>query len=120
MLDIPKIFTAFAEWCTCIIFIAFTVKRITGIKLAAVAALWFAVFAVWQFGTSYFPLLLWPLGIAVAAAFMVLFIFCCGKIRFIEAVYLGASAFIVAEFIASVEWQCFYYIKFNHKSCSIN
>ena len=111
MLDIPKIFTAFAEWCTCIIFIAFTVKRITGIKLAAVAALWFAVFAVWQFGTSYFPLLLWPLGIAVAAAFMVLFIFCCGKIRFIEAVYLGASAFIVAEFIASVEWQCFYYLK---------
>lgn len=109
MLDIPRLFTAVAEWGVCVIYISFSKKRASGVALLPVFALAFGLICGWQYAAYYFPLFLWPLGMTVAVVLMVLFMYCCCQYSVIESVSWGLNAFIIAEFIASVEWQLYYY-----------
>jgi len=109
MLEIPRLFTAVAEWGACVMYISFLKKKFKPLWLIPLLFLWLGIFCGWQTAAGYFPIYLWALGMLGAVVLMVFCFFCCCKTNLKMAIYWGVSAFIVAEFIASFEWQLYYY-----------
>lgn len=105
--DIPRYFTALAEWLACMIMILTLRQRCEGWKLfvAAGAALVFQV--VFLVLTGGCPEIFWLLCMIVAFLAMVILLFLCCKVTWRGAVYMGMLAFLFAEFMASIEWQLF-------------
>lgn len=107
--DIPKLYTALAEWLGCLVYILPMRKRLRGFKLAAAVAAGLAV----QCGINLLAGLVHPL---FWMGWMLLAFFCmfaimlaCLKINVKDALFYTVRAFIAAEFAASFEWQIFCY-----------
>ncbi len=105
--DIPKLYTALAEWLACLIYILSLKKRISGLRLAAIMGVGLFV----QCGVNYIAGVMHPflwLGwmlMAFVAMFALIF-FCCNlSIR--DVGFFAIRAFIIAEFAASFEWQIY-------------
>ena len=109
MPDIPRLFTAVSEWAACLIYIFFLKKKIKGIKLYSVIALFLAVFCIFQILAGAMPIYLWVVGMAMAVVLMYLFIYICCDISPISAGCWCAQAFVIAEFVAALEWQLYSY-----------
>lgn len=109
--DIPRVYTALAEWLACILCIMQTKRRISGIKLVGVSVgvLLFqgAFLALTKGQTS----LVWIICMATAVLVMYGFIWGCCDMSARDAGYFCVMAFATAEFAASCEWQidCFFY-----------
>lgn len=108
--DIPRLYTALAEWLACVVFISILKKKITGWQLTALLGFTLILQSVFLLVTKNLPLGLWvpTMLIAVMLMFLVIYISC--DIPLIEAGYYSVKAFVVAEFIASLQWQVHYYI----------
>lgn len=103
--DIPRIYTALAEWSVCTVFVFMIEKRFSKMStfFISIAALICQIIVLEA--TIAFSLLFWIPGMLLAVGCMYLFIFCCCKTTKIQALYCCATAFVVAEFGASLEWQ---------------
>ena len=110
MPDIPRIYTAIAEWLACMIFILPFKKRfkpaLTGVIMAVMLALQSGFMVV----TEDVRLFLWIPCMIAAVILMFFFIFICSSMEVADAAYFVLIAFVVAEFMASLEWQivCFF------------
>lgn len=109
--DIPRAFTALAEWLSCMVCILSMKRRLSGWRLAAVCGAVLAVQTGFLMLTGEAGGAAWFFCMAAAIAMMYFFIRLCCDIGAREAGYYCAHAFVMAEFIASVEWQldCFFY-----------
>lgn len=107
--DIPRLYTAAAEWLSCLVFIAMLSPRGSKKKLAATAVCFLAAQAVFLEATGDVPMELWVPCMAAAFGLMLAFLFSCCEISLQEAVYFCGLAFVTAELMASLEWQmhCF-------------
>jgi len=110
--DIPRIYTAIAQWGACMIFIFLLPKRFPAIRLAVIGVVALALqclFLVFTGGVGIFYL--WIIFMAIAVLLMISLIFCCCKIGWWEAFYSALQAFVLAEFATSLSWQiyCFYF-----------
>lgn len=112
--DIPKIYTALAEWLSCMVYLAiirkgkhFSKKEwlVSGITLILLAMIQVAIGAA--------PLVFWIPGMTVAVTVMYGFFILCGKSNRITAGYWLVRAFVLAEMMASLEWQISYFITEN-------
>lgn len=113
LLNIPRVYTAIAEWAACLIYIINTKRRIHGILFVFVAIAVLAAQILIQHIAGTLPLSFWILGMAVAVFMMFIFILICCDISPVSAGYWCARAFVLAEFVASFEWQIFYYLATN-------
>ncbi len=108
--DIPRFYTALAEWLACLVYIIPLRKRVTGISLLAVVA--GAGFL--QFGIHYLAGLVHPffwLGwMFFAVAVMFGFIWTACSLSAKDVGFYTIRAFIIAEFAASFEWQIHYFV----------
>ena len=113
MPDIPRIYTAIAEWAACLVFIMMLRPRYERKLLAWITIGFLAVQIMFLELTANIVLWLWLPCMAVAFGIMVLEIFSCCKLSVWEACYYGIFAFVIAEGTASLEWQiwCFFYAK---------
>ncbi|MDD3361212.1 MAG: ATP-binding protein [Hespellia sp.] len=110
--DIPRLYTAIAEWSACLITIIMFRKRLQGIRLYLTAAVMLVVQVTFMNLTkSLNSNVMWILCMVGAVALMFAFIFMCCKIKVVDAIYCCARDFILAEFMASFEWQiyCFFW-----------
>ncbi|MDD3403577.1 MAG: ATP-binding protein [Hespellia sp.] len=110
--DIPRIYTALAEWSACLITIIMFRKRLQGVKLYLTAAVMLVVqVAFMDLTKALNSNVMWILCMAGAVALMFTFIFICCKVKVVDAIYCCARDFILAEFMASFEWQiyCFFW-----------
>lgn len=109
--DIPRIYTALAEWSACLIFIVLLGKRFSKWKTAGVSAAALVIQSVFMVVTDEVLLIFWLPCMVLAVLFMMLFLYSCCNISRIEAAYYGLLAFVTAEFAASLEWQisCFFW-----------
>ena len=112
--DIPRIYTALAEWMACILCIMEVKRRVKGWKFVGISAgalLWQAIFL--QI-TANLKGIFWILCMVLAVGFMYLFIIACCEIDVKDAGYYCVRAFVIAEFAASLEWQidCFGVVMF--------
>lgn len=107
--DIPRLYTALAEWLACMVYIIPLPKRFHGWRLVAVSGALFGVIVGFMVLTGDLPLELWLPCMAGAVGLMFLLIWLCGKISLRDAAFYCVQAFVLAEFVASLEWQlhCF-------------
>lgn len=108
--NIPRLFTALAEWCACIVCICrYDRHRIHGIRLLVVSALALLVQGAFLNITGAWPLVWWVPCMLAAIALMLGLIWLCCDMRPTTAVYCTLRAFLLAELTASLEWQLYYY-----------
>ena len=106
--DIPKLYTALAEWLSCAVMIMAEPKRRSSARIAGVLALTLPLLGLihWLIG-EILPIGFWLPGMALAMALMYAAIFACCRLSPANAGLDWALAFIAAEFIASLEWQLY-------------
>lgn len=104
LLDIPRLYTAIAEWAACMVFLLNMRKRFQGRYFCAFAlgGLIFQVFFL--MATADVNIVFWIPCMIIAAALMICFIYLGSIGTWKDAVYTGLHAFVFAEFAASFEW----------------
>ena len=117
--DIPRLYTAIAEWAACLIYILLVKKRYQGKPLVGIVSLGFFVLCAIQITAGIMPLAMWVPGMITAVCGMFGFIFLCCDSSARDAGYLCARAFILAEFAASLNWQLYCYF-FTVQNSQIN
>lgn len=108
--DIPKIYTALAEWLACVVFITLVMRKPPHMRGIVILAGSLVVLAVVQIGIGMVPVVLWLPGMAVALGIMYATIRLCCDFSAVGCLYWLIRAFVLAEFAASLEWQLYYYL----------
>ena len=109
MPDIPRLYTALAEWMACMIFILPLKKRFSPVVTGCFVAGTFGIQSVFLISTGGVRLIFWIPCMIFAVFLMVAFVFGCCEIRLTDAAYFGMIAFVAAEFMASAGWQILCY-----------
>lgn len=107
--EIPRLYTAIAEWAACTIYILMLKKRFRGSSLGTVILLALFMQCSVQEVAGTLPMALWIFGMVIAIFMMLFYIHFCCEISWVNAGYYCVMAFILAEFAASLEWQLYYY-----------
>ena len=103
--DIPRLYTALAEWLSCGMFVLLLGPKIKKSNLIIFSAIYLAALSFFLEVTANITFILWALCIPVAFMAMAGFIWLCNKISFYESIFYAVMAFSIAECIASLEWQ---------------
>ncbi len=108
--DIPRYITGLAEWLACLIYILLLPKRFNLAATVTLTSLGLVTVAGWQLIAGTLPLSLWVLGMIIAFSCMAGLIGLVTKLAIHDVFYIAARAFVLAELVASLEWQihCFY------------
>ncbi len=109
--DIPRIYTAVAEWLACLICILEVKRRVQGWKLAGISMGVLIIQAGFLQMTAGAEGIWWMICMAGAIAIMYAFLAICCDISLKDTGYYCVRAFVTAECVASLEWQldCFGY-----------
>lgn len=107
--DIPKLYTALAEWLGCLVYILLMRKRFKGFRLAALLAAGLALQCVINMIAGSMHPTFWLGWMLLAFAGMYALIYLCLKTDTRGALFYTVRAFIAAEFAASFEWQIYCY-----------
>ncbi len=110
-LDIPRIFTALAEWAACMVFIHLLKRRAwaKGWRFAAACAGALFVQSGFLVLTGRARMIWWGVFMLAAFLFMFAFIYACVDDSWTSCLVLAFFAFQAAEFAASFTWQFFGY-----------
>lgn len=108
--DIPRLYTAIAEWGACVVQITVLNRRLRGWRLFAALSAALLLQASFLMFTDHLPTVLWIPCMAAATGLMLLYLFLCCREKFVTAAAACARAFLLAEFAASLEWQLHCYI----------
>ncbi len=108
--DIPRIYTAIAEWAACMVYLLLLKKsgRKKFFAIKSVAALVIQILFL-EF-TGGLPIIFWIPCMMTAALLMYFFIWLCGDVTAKECLYCCTKAFLLAELAASLEWQLHTYL----------
>ena len=115
--DIPRIYTAIAEWAACLVFISVLRPRFDRKKTIIISTVVLLTQMVFMQLTGTVSLWLWIPCMIVAYFDMTLFIYVCCKTSYWESCYYGFFGFVIAECMASIEWQIFNYF-FTEELCT--
>lgn len=109
--EIPRLYTAIAEWAACMVFLLNMKRRFQGRYFCAFAVGGLAFQIFFLTATANVNIVFWIPCMMTAAGLMICFIYFGSRGTWKEAVYMGIHAFVLAEFAASFEWLI--YTKFN-------
>jgi hypothetical protein len=107
--DIPRLYTAIAEWLACIVYCMVLKRRMVGLNFGVTAAFALIAQSLFLVLTRDLPLVFWIPCMLIAVLLMYLFMYIvCDDTRNVIG-YFCARAFLLAELAASLEWQlaCF-------------
>ncbi|RYV53024.1 ATP-binding protein [Pengzhenrongella frigida] len=103
--DIPRFYTALAEWSACVVYVLLIRKRLPRARLVLAAGVGLGALLGMQHLASALPIALWVVGMTLAVATMYLIIVVCAEVSALAAWYFVARAFVLAELVASLQWQ---------------
>lgn len=103
--DIPRIYTALAEWISCLAVVLMLQPQVRKSRLALLAALYLGVLVVFMELTATVALWLWIPCMLAAFLSMALFMCLCTKMDLYRSIYYGVLAFTAAECMAAMAWQ---------------
>ena len=103
--DIPRLYTALAEVLAVLLYAHRLPPRMNQRVIWGVEAGWAVLLGAFLQATGEVPLAWWIPCMAMAILSMLLFLWVTRSITLLEAGYVCARAFILAELAASVEWQ---------------
>lgn len=108
--NIPKLYTAQAEWMSCVMMIIVYrnyIKKEKISRLVIFSILVGGILAIIQLFCGLFSNAWWLLGMAAAVGTMTFYMKNCMRLNTAMAFYLCARAFMRAELLASLEWQLY-------------
>lgn len=82
--DIPKLYTALAEWLACVLFVRLLPQRYNAAKTAGILAAALPLFGLVQWLIGIVPLSLWIPGMIVALVLMYATIWLCCRLNFCD------------------------------------
>lgn len=103
--DIPRLYTAIAEWLSCVMLVALLKPKTQRGTLALYSAVYLVGLIAFMELTARVVLWMWLPCMLAAFLSMAGFIYLCTKASYYESIYYAVLAFSVAELMASVEWQ---------------
>lgn len=110
ILDIPRVFTGIAEWMACMLYAIQFRPRMPMKWYIPSAGIALAAQCLFLVVTDDCPLYLWiPCMIAAAGMMLGLLLLLC-DLDFLSGAYTCVRAFVLAEFMASLEWQLHCYL----------
>jgi hypothetical protein len=114
--DIPRLYTALAEWAACMVYILILKKRFSGSRMVLSVTLGLLFQGMIQLTAGTLPLAFWVPGMIVAVGGMYGIIRINSGVSSRDAGYCCVSAFILAEFAASLSWQlyCYFFVAHTH------
>ena len=107
--DIPRLYTALAEWLSCMVIVLSLKPNINKKKLCLYSLVYLALLIVFMQLTATVIIWLWIPCMLIAFISISAFIYFCTKSNYYESIYYAVLAFSTAECIASVEWQLINY-----------
>lgn len=107
LMDTPRLFTAVAEWGSCLVYLFILGRKITGKKRTAAIAGALPVFIVYHQIAGILPIWLWIPAMLGAIALMCVFLHLLSDGAWQDSVYCCVRAFVLAEFAASFHWQLY-------------
>lgn len=107
MQDIPKIYTALAEWAACLILILSLKRRYSQKQTVFYLFILLILLALVQVWIGAAPIAFWIPGMFLAMILMYAGIRICCDIPSTDAVFFLTIGFVFAEFAASLEWQLY-------------
>ena len=104
--DIPRIYTAIAEWGACLVYL-YMLKRekMKSAHFFIGVLLMLALQCAFLVATGNVSEVLWIPCMIIAVAIMYVFLMVGGSMKPLGAGYCCARAFVLAEFVASLQWQ---------------
>ncbi len=108
--DIPRIYTALAEWLACLTYCVVMKRKVKNEDFILTAVFALIVQSMFLVLTKGLPVVLWIPCMLLAVGFMYIFMaFTCDDTKNVIGYYC-ARAFLLAELAASLEWQlaCFF------------
>ena len=106
--DIPRLYTAFAEWAACFLFCFIFPGKISRKRKIAFSVIFLLVQEAWLLLTENLSTVVWIPCMLAALGIMYLYLqlTLSGTRQYI--LYVSFKAFLIAEFMASLEWQLEY------------
>lgn len=108
--DIPRVYTALAQWLSCVVFVSVCdERRLRGPALVAIGMFFLVMQSALLITTVRAQNLLWLIFMALSLMLMFALIYATCRIPIKDACYYAVHAFVLAEFTASLQWQihCF-------------
>lgn len=115
--DIPRIYTALAEWGACLVYILMMNKRPKGIKFVGLAFAALGFQSVFLVLTDEVHIVLWIPCMILAVLLMYLFLYICGENNKMNAGFWCVKAFVLAEFAAAAEWHIYSFFWPENDAC---
>lgn len=103
--NIPRLYTALAEWLACAVYISQCPRRLNGWRLHLAAGAALAAQCLWLTATGSLNIVFWIPCMAAAVGMMFFLIHVCTDLPLPSVGYYTVRAFLLAEFAASLEWQ---------------
>ncbi|MCR5545714.1 MAG: ATP-binding protein [Lachnospiraceae bacterium] len=103
--NIPRIYTAIAEWLSCMIVCLSLKRKINNQRFAIYAVAFFLIQSVLLVFTDSLPNSVWLLIMGIAFFNMGFFLYLCCDLNRRVIVYYAMFCIMAAEFVASFEWQ---------------
>ena len=113
--DLPRLYTALAEWLSCLIIVLSLNPNIKRKKFVTYSIFYLVLLIAFMEITATVVIWLWLPCMLIAFFSMTAFIFFCTKSNYYESVYYAVLAFSSAECMASVEWQL---VNYTYKNVS--
>lgn len=108
--NIPRLYTALADWLACLLYLFFLPKRTAGWRRYTIHAVFLLLLGVFMQATGRVPQFWFLPCIAVSILIMYLYIRMQTDVPARCAGYYCVRAFILGELAASLEWQLYYYM----------
>lgn len=109
-LDIPRYYTAIAEWLCCMLLCFFYRRKVKTPVFAGVAVIALVVQTGWLVLTGEVPVVWWIPCMLSAIGMMFLFLYIVLDASVKVVFYCCIKAFLAAEFMAALEWQLEYFV----------
>lgn len=104
--DIPRIYTAIAEWGSCLVYLYILKKEsMKSVHFLTGSLFMLAMQSIFLTLTGSVTEILWIPCMMIAAGMMYGFLMVGGNMKPLGAAYCCARAFVLAEFTASLQWQ---------------
>lgn len=107
--DIPRIYTAFVEWGSCMLYLMIAEKRTNKVRFYIISIIALAIQLLYLSVTGTVPIQYWFPCMIGAVGIMYIFMKIEGGRTEYVNIYYTAKAFLLAEFIASFNWQIVLY-----------
>lgn len=104
-MDIPRLYTAFAEWSSCMVYFFIFRKKIKGMAAYMICVAALVIQSLYLMLTGSLATFFWIPCMLGAAFLMFIFLYSSLDLSALAACFICAKAFLLAEFMASLEWQ---------------